>query len=214
MWSNRADASATKLTREFDFTNVTGPISLTYSTWYEIEEDYDFLYLLASTGDGKGRIINTPSCSFSDITGNSYGCGYNGASNGWITETVDLSQFAGQVVTLSFEYITDEAVTGEGFVMDDIRIPEINYLADFEQDEGGWTAEGFVRINNILPQTFLVSVIDTYSETPIQKFTVSSGEDLNISLNALPDGYDYVLVVSGTSRFTRQKAEYQISLNK
>ena len=214
MWSNRADASATKLTREFDFTNVAGPISFTYSTWYEIEEDYDFLYLLASTDDGHGRIINTPSCSFSDITGNSYGCGYNGVSNGWITETVDLSQYAGKVVTLSFEYITDEAVTGEGFILDDIRIPEIDYLADFEKDDGGWTTEGFVRIDNILPQTFLVSVIDTYSETPIQKFTVSSGEDLNISLNALPDGYDYVLVVSGTSRFTRQKADYQISLRK
>jgi len=214
MWSNRADASATKLTQEFDFSEVTGPITLTYETWYEIEDDYDFLYLIASIGDGKGRIINSPSCSLSDITGNSYGCGYNGQTNGWITETVDLSQFAGQVVNLSFEYITDEAVTGEGFVIDDIRIPEIDYLADFEKDDAGWTAEGFVRIDNILPQTFLVSLIDTYSETPTQKFTVSNGEDLNITLNALPDGYDYILVVSGSSRFTRQKAEYQVDLRK
>lgn len=214
MWSNRADASATKLTRKFDFSNVSGPITLSYKTWYDIENDYDFLYLLASTGDGTERIIQTPSCSISDITGNGFGCGYSGSSNGWITETVDLSEFAGNEVNLSFEYITDEAVTGEGFVIDDIRIPEIEYQAEFEEDEGGWLAEGFVRINNVLPQTFLVSIIDPYSETPTQKYSLADGEELNITLNALPAGYDYILVVSGSSRFTRQKAEYQVNLSK
>ncbi len=214
MWSNRADASATKLTRQFDFSEVDGPITLTYSTWFDIENDYDFLYLLASTGGGSGRIINTPSCSVSDITGNSYGCGYSGLSNGWIKETVDLSQFAGQIVNLSFEYITDEAVTGEGFAVNDIRVPEIDYLADFEENAGGWTSEGFVRIDNRLPQTFLVSIIDPYSETPTQKFAIESGEELNITLHALPEGFDYILVVSGSSRFTRQKAEYQVNLRK
>ena len=214
MWSNRADASVTRLYREFDFTNVTPPLTMTYSTWYDLESEYDFLYLMATDAQGSGRIIDTPSCSISDLTGNSFGCGYNGSSNGWITEMVDLSEYAGKVVTLSFDYITDEAVTAEGFIIDDIRIPELNYQTDFEIDDGGWQTEGFVRINNILPQTFLVSVVDPSGAGAVQKFKVADGDDLLITLKTLPQGYDYIVIVSGSSRFTRQEGEYQITISK
>lgn len=212
MWSNRADASVTTLSREFDFSAVTAPITMTYKTWYDLESDYDFLYLIATEEDGTDRIINTPSCSISDTTGNSFGCGYNGASNGWITESVDLSDYAGERVTLSFEYVTDEAVTAEGFIVDDILIPEIGYQTDFETDDAGWVGEGFVRINNVLPQTFLISIIDTYNNRVVDKYKLSNGEDLNVVLTALPQGYDYILVVSGSSRYTRQEATYQVDL--
>lgn len=210
MWSNRADASVTRLSREFDFTNVTGPITMEYNIWYDLESDYDFLYLIASQGDQSGRILRTPSCSLSDTTGNSYGCGYNGSSYGWTTEQVDLSEFAGRKVTLSFEYVTDEAVTGEGFIIDNIRIAETGYQADFEEDSGGWKGDGFVRINNILPQSFLVSIIDTYNNVVIGKYALDNGEILQVQLDALPQGYDYILVVSGASRYTRQQADYQV----
>jgi hypothetical protein len=212
MWSNRADSSATKLTREFDFTDVSGPITLTYNTWYDLEADYDYLYLIATENGGDGQIILTPSCTGLDLTGNSYGCGYNGSSNGWITEEVDLTQFAGKSITLSFEYITDEAVTAEGFIVDDIRIPSIAYKTDFENDDGGWNSEGFVRIENAIPQSFLVSIIDSSGETPVQKYTLGSGEELSLTLKALPQGDEYVLVVSGSSRYTRQEALYQVIL--
>lgn len=212
MWSNRADASVTALSREFDFSAVSGPVMMTYKTWFDLESDYDFLYLIATEEDGTNRIIHTPSCSISDITGNSFGCGYAGSSNGWISESVDLSDYAGQRITLSFEYVTDEAVTAEGFIVDDIRIPEIGYQTDFETDDAGWEGEGFVRINNLLPQAFLISIIDTYNNRVVGKYKLSNGDDLNVVLNALPQGYDYVLVVSGSSRYTRQEASYRLDL--
>lgn len=214
MWSNRADSSATKLTREFDFTDVSGPITLTYNTWYDLEEDYDYLYLIATENGGDGQIVLTPSCTGLDLTGNSYGCGYNGRSNGWITEEADLTQFAGKSIMLSFEYITDEAVTAEGFIVDDISIPSIDYQTDFENDDGGWTSEGFVRIENAIPQSFLVSIIDSSGETPVQKYTLGSGEELSLTLKALSQGDEYVLVVSGSSRYTRQQATYQVILTQ
>ena len=212
MWSNRADASVTRLSREFDFTNVSGPITLEYSTWYDLEPDYDFLYLIVSEENQPDQIINTPSCSISDSTGNSFGCGYNGSSYGWLTEKVDLSDFAGRKITLSFEYVTDEAVTAEGFLIDNIRISELDYQADFENNDGGWQGEGFVWINNLLPQTFLVSIIDTYHNEVVHKYSLESGEEIQVNLQGLPQGYDYILVVSGSSRFTRQQADYQITI--
>lgn len=212
MWSNRSDASVTRLSREFDFTNVSGPITLKYNAWYDLEKDYDFLYLIVSESNEPDRIINTPSCTLSDSVGNSFGCGYNGSSTGWITEKVDLSNYAGKKITLSFDYVTDEAVTAEGFILDEVSINEIGYQTDFEIDDGGWEGEGFVRINNILPQTYLVSIIDTYHNEVVQKYSLASGEEFQISLKALPQGFDYILVVSGSSRYTRQQGDYLVTL--
>ncbi len=212
-WSNRGDSSDILLSREFDFTNVTAPIILTYDTWYDIESDYDYLYLMASTREDDWKIVDTPSCSFYDPTGNNYGCGYNGQSDGWITESVDLSEYAGKKVELRFDYVTDGAVTGEGFTLDNLSIPQINYTADLDEDDGGWMADGFAWIENLLPQTYLVSLINTVdSSNPILKFQVAAGETLTIQFRGKPTQAETVLVVSGSNRFTRQKAQYSITI--
>ena len=214
VWSNMVDASDTKMTHEFDFTGLSGPIDLTYETWYDIEKDYDYAYLLASTDGESWQIIKTPSCSTDNSTGSSYGCGYNGTSGGWIHENVDLSQFAGEKVKLRFEYITDAGVTGEGFVIDNIAIPQLNYRSDFETDNGGWQLEGFTRIENQIPQTFLVSLIfGSGDQASVKKFQTSQGEPLTIDINPTIDGSQVTLVISGSSRYTRQKANYTVDIS-
>src|SRR3970282_1929966 len=101
-----------------------------------------------------------------DPSGNAYGWGYNGQSGGglqaeWINEKIDLSAYAGETVWLRFEYITDAAVNGEGLLLDDISVPVGGYFTDFESDDGGWEASGFVRITNTLPQTYAITLITT-----------------------------------------------------
>jgi len=214
MWSNRADVSVTSISREFDLSDVKGPVTLTYQTWYDLESDYDYAYLLASENGSDWKILNTPSCTTLDISGNSYGCGYNGASQRWLTESVDLSDFAGKKVWLSFEYVTDTAVTAEGIILDNITIPEIGYSTDFEEDDGGWEAKGFVRIENSIPQTFLVSIVSNSTNSVIEKFSIQSGEVLDLVLDPLPSTGSYVLIVSGSTRYTRQEANYQINLDE
>lgn len=212
MWSNRADNSETSLSREFDFTGLAGPITLTYKAWYDLEKDYDFLYLIASTDGEHWKMVETPSCTKLDINGSNYGCGYNGSSGEWITETVDLSEFAGQKVTLNFEYITDEAVYEEGFALDNVEIPEIGYKTGFESNDGGWIARGFANIENAIPQTFLVSVFSIMGGAPVQKITIASGEGIDFQLQPLPVGDRYVIAISGSSRYTRQEAHYRYSI--
>lgn len=212
MWSNRSDSSVTRLSREFDLTSVSAPITLRYQTWYDLEVDYDYLYLLTSVDGENWQIVPTPSCSSTNLTGNNYGCGYNGSSGGWITQEVDLSEYAGGKVYLSFEYVTDEAVTAEGFLIDEIQLDALGYAADFEEDDGGWVTEGFVRINNAIPQTFLVSVVDTSGIAPVQKFSIGAGEELALKLAPQRYGESYIVIVSGSTRFTRQAASYQIDL--
>ena len=211
-YSNKGDESDMTLTQTFDFTDEMIPIEMTYQTWYDLETDYDYLYLEASTDGGETwQILNTPSCTNYDPSGNSYGCGYNGETGGWIPETVDLSQFAGQEVTLRFEYITDAAVNGEGLLLDDISIPTIGYTTDFETDDGGWDAKGFARVNNLLPQTFKVSVIQIGKETTVTNLAISDLRTASLDL-MLENSDQVIVVVSGTTPFTNQEASYEIDL--
>jgi immune inhibitor A len=214
-WSNRGDSSDITLSRTFDFTNVSAPIQMSYETWYDIETDYDYLYLMASVDGGKWEILQTPSCTLTNPTGNSYGCAYNGQSEGWITETVGLSEFAGHQVELRFDYVTDGAVTGEGLTLDNISIPAINYKADLEENDGGWTPEGFALIENIVPQPFLLSLINTSDSTaPVRSFQVAAGDTLTIDFNGDPQQGKIAIVVSGSNRFTRQVADYSITVKQ
>ena len=210
LWSNKGDESDMTLSQTFDFTNLQGPISMNYWTWYDLEEHYDYLYLVATTDGGNTwQIVKTPSCTEENITGANFGCGYNGKTNTWIQEKVDLSQFAGQKVTLQFEYITDAAVNGEGLLLDDMEIPQINYHTDFESDNGGWQASGFVRLQNRLPQTFRVSLVKDGRPVSVQYLQLEANQSINLPLNLTSD---VTLVVSGTTRFTRLPANYSFSI--
>ena len=215
-WSNKGDQSDMRLTREFDFSDVSGSITLDYWTWYDLEEDYDYVFLEISTNGGEWRIIRAPSTISEDPSGNSYGWGYNGLSGGdgsWILESVDLSAYAGETIQVRFEYITDAAVNGEGFLLDDVSIPEIGYSADFEEDNGGWVSEGFVRIENTLPQTYRLALIHLGAAPRVEYLSVSAENQVEIPIT-IGEGsvQQVVLVVTGTTRFTRQKADYQFEL--
>jgi len=210
-WSNKGDESDMTLTHEFDLTNVSGSINLTYHTWYDLEKDYDYLYLEASTDGEHWQILTTPSGTADNPSGNSYGWGYNGKSNDWIEESVDLSQFAGKKVQLRFEYVTDAAVNGEGLLLDDVKIDAINYQSDFETDDGGWQAKGFVRVENVLPQTYRLALITKGDTTTVTQIPLNPDQTADIPLS-LKAGEDATLVVTGTTRFTRLPAAYQVEI--
>jgi hypothetical protein len=212
-WSNRGDESDLTMTRMFDFSAETGPLTLEFWTWYDLEEDYDYLYLLASEDGENWEIITTPSGTDEDPSGNSYGWSYNGLSNGWIEEVVDISDYAGKQVFLRFEYVTDGAVNGEGMLIDDIAVPQVGYFSDFESDAGGWEGEGFVRIQNLLPQTYVVSLIfDRGGEMEVERVELDLDQGFSKILD-LTGAEELVLVVSGTTRFTNMPAEYQFKLD-
>ena len=214
-WSNKGDESDMTLTQTFDFSQVSGPITLEYSTWYDLEEDYDYLYLVASEDGESWQILETPSGRSRDLdpSGNAFGWGYNGTTSGWIEESVDISQFAGKEVQLRFEYVTDAAVNGEGLLLDDVRIPAIDYSTDFESDDGGWEADGFARIQNRLPQIFRVSLIEGGREVSVQTVVLDANQQASIPLS-LGESQDAVLVVSGVTRFTTQEAAYRFRFDE
>ncbi|MDK2981314.1 MAG: immune inhibitor [Chloroflexota bacterium] len=213
-WSNSGDESHMTLSRSFDFSAVNGPIAMSYWAWYDIERDYDYAYLTASTDGENWQILDTSTCTTDNPTGASYGCGLNGASGGWVQETVDLSAFAGQTVTLQFEYITDAAVNGEGLLVDDVRIDALDYAADFEEDNGGWEAAGFVRISNELPQAYALAWLQPDTDEPVQKWMTAVGLSQSIEPVGAKKQQAGVLAISGLTRHTHMPAVYRVRVTR
>jgi hypothetical protein len=200
------------LTQTFDLTQVDGDAVLSFKTWYDLEEDYDYVYISASTDGKHWQILKSLTCTTENPSGNSYGCGWNGSSGDWIEERVDLSAFAGTEVTLRFDYVTDAAVNGIGMAMDDFRLDAIGYASDLEQDVGGWEGTGFVRLMNALPQTYSLTMISVGKQTRVQNISLEADNSTTFEVTIDEDVEKIVLVVSGTTPFTREKAVYQVEV--
>src|SRR3990172_9105592 len=217
-WSNRGDESDMQLTRAFDLSQVDGPAAFDYWLWYDLEADYDYVFLEVSPDDGETwTILQTPSGTAEDPSGNSYGWGYNATSGGgetpeWIRESVDLSEYTGQQIKLRFEYVTDASVHLEGLLLDDVRIDAIGYTEDFESGDGGWQGDGFVRLFNRVPQTYRVMLVEYGDEVTIRPGPLDGDPNGEGQIHIGGSVDHVVLVVMGTARHTWQPAEYRFRL--
>jgi hypothetical protein len=217
-YSHRGDETNTRLTRAFTLTGVT-TATLTYWTWYDIEQDWDYGYVeISSDGGQSWTILQAPHSATTNPTGNAYGAGYTGTSgdNGpaWIEEQLDLSAYTGQEVLVRFEYVTDDAVNRPGWTIDDISIPEIGFFDDVESDAGAWQAEGFVRMDNILPQHFLVQVIEIGESVNVRQLPLDETNYGALTINGLGSTIDRaILIVSGLTPITTEPASYEYKLN-
>ncbi len=212
-----ADNGDMTLTRAFDLTELT-QATLHFHAWYEIESGWDYAYVAVS-GDGglNWQPLPTQDSTLSNPQGNSYGAALTGISGGgetpgWTEQTADLTRYAGQPVLVRFEYVTDQAVHLAGFVLDDIRIPELDFYDDAETD-GGWQAAGFVRHSNVLPQSFLAQVILlSDEEARVQPLPLDEQQRGEWTLPLNQEFDQAVLVVSGSTPVTTMPASYAYEL--
>jgi hypothetical protein len=218
-WSNRGDDSDMTLTRNFDLSDVD-QATLQFWTWYDIEGDWDFAYVEVSTDGGQTwDILPGLHTTTENKSGNSFGHAWTGISGGgdtpeWIQEEIDLSAYAGQVIDVRFEYITDDAVNHVGFLIDDLAVSSIGYVEDVEAGDGGWQANGFVRMDNVLPQRYVVQVIELGDEPRVQRMILDENNHGRLTVEDLGSKSDgVILVISGTTPFTTEPATYTYSVS-
>jgi hypothetical protein len=217
-YSHRGDESNTRLTRAFDLSDVT-EATLHYWTWYDIETDWDYGYVEISTDGGRSwTILQPPGSVTTNPSGNAFGPGYTGLSGGgpvWIEEKLDISAYAGQEVLIRFEYVTDDAVNRPGWALDDISIPEIGFFDDVETGLNHWQAEGFVRMDNILPQRFLVQFVEIGDEINLRPMTLDQTNYGSATITGLGSTVKRaVLIISGLTPVTTEPASYQYSIRQ
>ncbi len=219
MWlANRANFSQVQLTREFDLTAVD-TATLEYVVFHEIEKGYDFAYLTISTDGGvtwqglesnemQGLEINDdPSeTAFTDRY-------YTGRSQEWLKASADLTPYAGQVVQIRFEYVTDPILTFGGIAIDNISIPEIGFYDDTETD-AGWTANGFVRATGYVPQQWHLQLITFVDDAPVIKhLLLDENNTVSIDFSLDNDGGGRpILVIAASAPMTLEAAHYAFEI--
>lgn len=83
---------------------VSWNTTLSFWTWYEIEEHADKAFVEVSEDNRKYDVIDS----------------YTGSSSGWKYKTYELSEYSGKSVFIRFRYTTDANDQLEGFFIDDI----------------------------------------------------------------------------------------------
>lgn len=222
MWySNRADLADMTLTREVDLSKV-GKATLQFWTWYDIERNFDYAYVEASTDAGKTwSILPGKYSTTENPNGASYGTAYSGRSGAsddkspaqWVQDQFDLTPYAGKRVLLRLEYITDDAFNAPGWAIDDITIPEIGLNDQVEGGDNGWAADGFVRTDNVLPQRFIVQVVQQGKATTISRLQLDNQNQGNLTITGF--GKDVTraeLIVTAQAPTTTEPAEYQFGI--
>lgn len=132
--------------------------NLTYNIWYDIEKNWDAGFIQVSE-DGKDfKSIKTPYTvdDFKNPDGyqsilNSLPA-YTGSSNGWLSENIDLSAYAGNKIWIRFRYATDWSAELNGMFIDDINVTAdgVSILSEgAENGFGGFTSKGFELCNGI-----------------------------------------------------------------
>ncbi|MCP4542792.1 MAG: hypothetical protein GY832_37185 [Chloroflexi bacterium] len=209
-WSNRRNMMSSSLTRLVDLGDVESA-TLHFWTWHNIEDDFDYGYVMVST-DG-GRTWETlPGMHTTDENPNNanFGQAYTGKSESWLEERIDLTPYAGQEVLLRFWYITDPGLNQPGWLIDDISIPEIGFSDDAEQEDSGWTVDGFVRSSNDLPQAYSVQLVEYGPQTSVRRLDLDTENKVEVELGVETDRA--VLVVSGVTYWTSELAPYRVTI--
>ena len=212
-WGGRGTNSDTTLTREFDLTGLD-QASLTFHTWYDIEEDYDYAYVEVSMDGEHWMTLPGQTTTHDDPNGVNFGNGFTGVSDGWIQEKIDLTPYVGQQVQIRFEYLTDDGPVHAGFFLDDIEIPELNYHDDAESSKGGWAAHGFTRNTMVIPQEWLVQlIVQRDDQTTVEQLQLQPDNTgrwmVNLDLEETA-----ILAVSGRTRVTTEAAGYWYRITK
>ena len=204
------DVAAT-LTRRFDLT-AAQVATLEFTAWYDLESDFDFVYVAVSADNGttwQPLVPNnySPGIYGPALTGQSVGV--PGNVKGWISESIPLNEYAGRDILIRFSVLNDGAFSERGFALASIGIPEINYLSNADERADDWIADGFVVTGVSLPQQWSVQLIQGQVVTPIELDELNRAEIIIEN-----DAQGATLVVMPQTPFVQDDATYWIKVEQ
>ncbi|MFI5761342.1 immune inhibitor A domain-containing protein [Streptomyces sp. NPDC051563] len=147
-WSGTGDFMDNTLARTVDLSGVAAgtPARLDARVWYDIEQDFDYLTVEASTDGGAAWTALPGTVDAAPIGAK----GISGTSAGWTQLSIPLTQFDGKQVQLRLRVTSDSNTHGKGVTFDDIRITagedgRVLLRDGAEQGANGWTAVKWSR---------------------------------------------------------------------
>ena len=208
MWSMHEAYSVSRLMKEFDLSDVEGRVTLDFDIWYDLDESDEFVMLMISTDEGENW--TSVRSLYNEVDSDDDFYYWAGNSEGWKREKIDLTQFSGEKVLVRFESLFSEQLETMGMCLDNVRLNAIGFSDGFENEGGRWITNGFVRVNDLLPQGFAVAaVIDDGEEKMVEYLTLDAGNQFDFSIGA-GEAENVTFVITGTTLFVTDEAGYKI----
>jgi hypothetical protein len=133
----------------------------------------------------------------------------------WLSQEVDLSAYSGQEILLRFEYISLAGRDNPGIAIDNIAIPEIDYR-DTADSDGNWETRGWMRINNQIPQRYLVQIVRSGTETtpPSVRQLIGVGDEATDGTwqIAMEAQELMIIAISPVTHETQQPAQFDFTI--
>lgn len=126
-WGGTGTEIDHNMVTELDLTGKNA-VELNFDLWYNIEEFWDAGFVQVSEDGANWKSLSTPRMVNDFNNPDAYPTildslpAYTGSSNGWVNETIDLSEYAGKVIALRFRYATDWGSEMEGMFVDNIKV--------------------------------------------------------------------------------------------
>jgi hypothetical protein len=154
LWSGTGDEQS-----RFAIFETTGGGTLSFDTMYDLEEQWDFGFVEVSTDNGATWTPLTNADTRDDIVPEGYpdikdelangGQGFTGATDGWVHEEFDLSEYSGPIL-VGFRFMSDWASNGNG-VLDDPNFYVDNVAVDDTAISDGSNATDFKDVTFYQP---------------------------------------------------------------
>ena len=205
LWGNQGDEADNAVVIEADLSDVD-QATLQFDNYIDIEEQWDFGVVQVSTDGGESWTSLANEHTRSDVVEEGYPTikenlpGFTGHYEDWQTESFDLSEYAGQNVLVSFRYLTDWGYNDQGWFIDNISIPEI----DFSND--GSSLNGLSSVQEVTEQyvDYAVTFINEktvgkngkntkYKVVDVDPFNVTEEDALDLR-QLFKDGTNYMVV--------------------
>jgi hypothetical protein len=98
-------------------------------------------------------------------------------------------------------------------LIDNLRIPEIDWQDDGESGEADWTSEGWILTDNSVAQGWLVQVLEIGNGmVTVQRMNVGPDGRGELRLENMADLDEVMLTVSALAPVTTEKASYSYSI--
>jgi hypothetical protein len=196
--------TAASLTAPLDLRGVSSA-TLAFNAWYDLETDWDYAYAAISPDGQRWTLLEPENGSWGE-----YGRAFNGrsadaASSGWVRERISLDEYVGRQVWLRFEALTDAAITGRGFAVNDVRLAELGETA-----VGPWQAQGFVRVDTELPQQWALQLVEEGTPPRVRPLSLNDFNQGQWPLELGEDGG--TLIIIPLTPFTDRMARYWVEL--
>ena len=132
-YPNNANSTITS-NQKIDLTSASSA-SLTFMAKWDIEAEYDFAQVLASSDSTTW----VPLCGKYTHAGSTYQIEgepvYDGTQEDWVKEEIDLKDFLGQTISLKFQLLSDDWSNKDGFYFDDLSVHITSNISGMSNQE-------------------------------------------------------------------------------